>query len=87
MVKKQQLGRAGGGGYHRRSPLHLLSKSLSVCTIDYRQLLAKTSYFEIRKKPQLISADFGQEFCILTKMKHVPHCFQLNFDRRVQFLH
>ena len=39
------------------------------------------------EKNQLTSADFGQEFCILTKIKHVGYVFNLILGPRIQFLH
>ena len=43
-----------------------------ICTHDYGQLLKKGVILKSQNN-QLKSADFGHEFCVLTKTKHVGH--------------
>ena len=57
-----------------------------ICTHDYGQLLIKRSYFEIPNN-QLKSADFGYEFCVLTKTKHVGHDFHSILVPEYEFDH
>jgi hypothetical protein len=49
---------------------NIKNRLVAICTLDYRQLLAKASFFEIRKKN-------GHGLCVLAKIKHVGHVFHL----------